>query len=33
VNRWANTAAITSIVVFGDTWAAGSTFALYGVSS
>jgi hypothetical protein len=34
--RWANTAAITSIEVFmtgGTTYAAGSTFALYGVSA
>jgi hypothetical protein len=32
--RWANTAAISSIVFTctgGDIWAAGSTFALYGV--
>jgi hypothetical protein len=34
--RWANTAAITSILVSptgGNTYAAGSTFALYGVSA
>jgi hypothetical protein len=32
-NRWANTAAITSIGLLGDTsnFAAGSTFSLYGV--
>lgn len=34
-NRWANTAAITSFYVWpaSATWAAGSTFALYGVSA
>lgn len=33
--RWANTAAITSLTVStsSSTWAAGSTFALYGVSA
>jgi hypothetical protein len=32
-HRWANTAAITSIslAIVGDTYAAGSTFSLYGV--
>jgi hypothetical protein len=32
-NRWANTAAITSVQILTDTgnWASGSTFALYGV--
>jgi hypothetical protein len=35
-NRWANTAAITTIRVFsgaGNSYAAGSTFNLYGVSA
>lgn len=34
-NRWANTAAITTILVFpgSSTFAAGSTFTLYGVSA
>jgi hypothetical protein len=34
-NRWANTAAITSVTVFpsSSTFAAGSTFALYGIAS
>jgi hypothetical protein len=35
-NRWANTAAITTIQVFaasGNNYAAGSTFALYGIAS
>ena len=33
VNRWANTAAVTSVQILTSTgnWAAGSTFALYGV--
>jgi hypothetical protein len=33
--RWANTAAITTILVYpsSTTWAAGTTFALYGVSA
>ncbi len=34
--RWASTSAITSILLYpagGATWAAGSTFALYGVSA
>jgi len=32
-NRWANTAAVTSVQILTSTgnWAAGSTFALYGV--
>lgn len=35
VARWANTAAITSFVVYlnNGNWAAGSTFTLYGVSA
>jgi hypothetical protein len=35
VGRWASTSAITSLTfsVSGDTWTAGSTFALYGVSA
>jgi hypothetical protein len=34
-NRWANTAAVTSVQILTSTgnWAAGSTFALYGVIS
>jgi hypothetical protein len=34
VGRWANTAAVTSVFVFTpgvSSWAAGSTFALYGI--
>jgi hypothetical protein len=33
LNRWANTAAVTSVEILTSTgnWAAGSTFALYGV--
>jgi hypothetical protein len=33
VNRWANTAAVTSVQILTSTgnWAAGATFALYGV--
>lgn len=31
--RWANTAAITSLKVLGGTYAAGSTFALYGIAA
>ena len=31
--RWSNTAAITSLAVKGGTFAAGSTFALYGIAS
>jgi hypothetical protein len=31
-NRWANTSAITSILIYGDSnFAAGSTFSLYGL--
>jgi len=35
LTRWANTSAITSIQLTGDTqnFAAGSTFALYGIIS
>ena len=36
VNRWANTSAITSMLLFpedGGNYAAGSTFALYGIAS
>jgi hypothetical protein len=35
VNRWANTAAVTSVQILTSTgnWASGSTFALYGVIS
>jgi hypothetical protein len=34
-SRWASTSAVTSIQIyfFSGTWAAGSTFALYGVSA
>jgi hypothetical protein len=32
-SRWASTAAITSLVFAGGTFAAGSTFALYGVGA
>lgn len=33
--RWANTAAVTSVAIFpiANSWAAGSSFALYGVAS
>lgn len=35
VNRWANIAAITSMVITpgSGTWAAGSTFSLYGIAA
>jgi hypothetical protein len=35
VSRWANTSAITNLTVFADssTFAAGSSFALYGISA
>ena len=36
VNRWANTAAVTTIALspeFTGSWATGTTFALYGVSA
>jgi hypothetical protein len=32
-NRWANTAAITSIAISNATFLTGSTFALYGIAS
>lgn len=34
-NRWASTAGVTSITIpaGGDTWAAGSTFSLYGIAA
>ena len=32
-NRWANTAAVTSITILDATYSAGSTFALYGIAS
>lgn len=32
-NRWANTAAITSIYLYNATFSAGSTFTLYGIAS
>lgn len=34
-NRWANTAAVTSIFLYPNTgtWSVGSTFALYGIAS
>ena len=31
--RWANTAAITSILIYNGTFLSGSTFALYGIAS
>jgi hypothetical protein len=34
-NRWANTAAVTSVEIFTSTgnWASGSSFALYGIEA
>ncbi len=31
--RWANSSALTSIVLIGNNWTSGDTFALYGVSA
>jgi hypothetical protein len=32
-NRWANTAAITSVAIYNATFLTGATFALYGIAS